>query len=262
MKNSDYSKKDIFDALRKIGISKGDNILIHSNLGFFGKLNEAENSEDYCKIFTNTILDIIGIDGTLIVPTFTYSFCWDQIFDIDNTTTSDCGIFSEYVRKKEKSIRSEDGIHSIAAIGKNAAHFTQNAPKQSFGKNSFWERFRKENGKICRFNLNADFNTFIHYVEKEMNVPYRFDKKFTGKMIIGGEKISHENIHFVRDLNNENTIPDLSKLELKMKEMNYLKKSNLGKGQILSYYAKDVFNIISEEIIKDPNFLIKGEFNK
>ena len=28
-------------------------------------------------------------------------------------------------------------------------------------------------------NLNADFNTFIHYVEKQINVPYRFDKKLT-----------------------------------------------------------------------------------
>ena len=262
MNNSDYSKKDIFNALKKIGISKGDSILIHSNLGFFGKLKEAKKSVDYCKIFTDTILDIIETNGTLVVPTFSYSFCWDQIFDMDNTATSDCGIFSEYIRKNEKSIRSEDGIHSIAAIGKNAGFFTQNAPKQSFGKNSFWERFRKENGKICRFNLNADFNTFIHYVEKEMNVPYRFDKIFSGEIIIEGIKKSHENIHFVRDLNDENTIPDLSKLELKMKEMNYIKKSNLGKGQILSYYAKDVFNIISKEIIKNPNFLIKGEFNK
>lgn len=262
MNVSDYSKKDIFNTLKEVGIKKGDNILIHSNLGYFGKLKEAKESNDYCKIFTDTILDILKNDGTLVVPTFTYSFCWNQVFDLENTPTSDCGIFSEYVRKNEKSIRSKDGIHSIAAIGKNAKYYTENAPTESFGKNSFWERFMSKNGKICRFNLNADFNTFIHYVEKQINVPYRFDKKFSGEMIVNNEKIIHENVHFVRDLNNENTIPDLSKLESKMDKMNYIKKSNLGKGQILSYYAKDVFNIIRNELRKNPNFLLKGKFEK
>ena len=39
MENSDYSKKDILIALRNAGLVKGDDILVHSNLGFFGKLD-------------------------------------------------------------------------------------------------------------------------------------------------------------------------------------------------------------------------------
>ena len=258
MNKSDYSKKDILNALKEVGITKGDDIFIHSNLGFFGKLKEAKESNNYCEVFTDVILDIIKNDGTIVVPTFTYSFCWNQIFDLENSP-SICGIFSEYIRKNIKSIRSQDGNFSVAAIGKNAKYYTENMPKESFGKNSFWERFMIKNGKLCRFNLNADFNTFIHYVEREINVQYRFNKKFSGEMIVNGKKMKHENIHFVRDLNNNNTIPDLSKLESKIIEMNCFKKSNLGKGQIMFYYAKDVFDIITKEIIKYPNFLVKGK---
>ena len=108
--------------------------------------------------------------------------------------------------------------------------------------------------------MNPDFNTFIHYVEKQLDVPYRFDKEFVGKMIIDGENFVGKNIHFVRDLNDERTVPDLSKLESKMKKMDLIKISNLGKGQILCYSSSDIFRVIENEMKEDPNFLIKGEF--
>jgi aminoglycoside 3-N-acetyltransferase len=260
MENSDYSKKDILIALRNAGLVKGDDILVHSNLGFFGKLDGNKESVDYCQAFAEAIFDVIGNEGTLIVPTFTYSFCWNKIFDLEKTATSDCGIFSEYIRKKPNAIRTKDGIHSITAVGNNVEYYTHDPPEHSFGTNSFWERFLKKDGKICRFNLNPDFNTFIHYVEKQLDVPYRFDKDFVGKMIIDGENFVGKNIHFVRDLNDERTVPDLSKLESKMKKMDLIKISNLGKGQILCYSSSDIFRVIENEMKEDPNFLIKGEF--
>ena len=258
---NDYSKNDIQDALIKVGIQKGDCVLVHSNLGFFGKLESAKSSTEYCNAFFESIMEIIGANGTLIVPTFTYSLCWNQIFDVENTKTSDCGMFAEFVRNIPETIRSKDGIHSVAAIGTDAKFLTEKAPEHSFGKNSFWERFLNKNGKICRFNLNADFNTFIHYVEKELDVSYRFDKKFTGTMIVNNKKIQKTNYHFVRDLDDANTIPDLSKLENTMEKMNMVKKINLGKGQIICMYAKDVFQTIKNEIQKEPNFLTKGKIN-
>ena len=69
MENSDYSKKDILIALRNAGLVKGDDILVHSNLGFFGKLDGNKESVDYCQAFAEAIFDVIGNEGTLIVPT-------------------------------------------------------------------------------------------------------------------------------------------------------------------------------------------------
>ena len=34
----DYNQKDIFYALKKVGLKKNDNVFCHSNIGFFGKL--------------------------------------------------------------------------------------------------------------------------------------------------------------------------------------------------------------------------------
>jgi aminoglycoside 3-N-acetyltransferase len=257
MTKFDYSKEDIILALKDVGIKNGDNIFIHSNLGFFGILKNANKKENYWTIFKDAIFQVIGIEGTLIVPTFSYSFCWQHDFDV-NKTPSTVGMFSELVRNDLESLRSEDANFSISAMGKNAKYFTENAPIHSFGKNSFWEKLVELDGKICNFNVGLLYNTFIHYAEKLFEVPYRYDKSFTGKFINNPFIKIRKNIHFVRDLSDPNTLPDLKRLC----EIAYdFKKGidiKLGKGQISCISAKDTLSIIERELKKDPSFLING----
>ena len=153
MKKSDYVKDDIIEALSKVGLKKGDNVFNHSNIGFFGILENADNMIDYCNTFKNSIMEIIGEDeGTLVVPTFTYSYCWNKVYD-KKLTKGTCGIFSEFIRNMSNSFRSDDGNFSVSAIGKNAEFFTKEMPENPFAENSFWDRFSKVNGKICNFNF-------------------------------------------------------------------------------------------------------------
>lgn len=256
MEQHDYTKEDITDSLRNVGIKSGDNIFVHSNLGFFGVLKGAKNENDYWKIFKEAIFNVIGSDGTLVVPTFSYSFCWNKEFDINNTPCT-VGLFSELVRKDIQSKRSEDANFSISAIGLNAKNFTKDSPSHSFGKNSFWERFLNSNGKICCFNVGLVYNTLIHYVEKFVEVPYRYDKTFKGIFINKDFREIRTYTHYVRNLSDPNTFPDLTKLNKIAYELNKAKDVKLGRGQISCIDAKDVYEIIVREIKKDPFFLIK-----
>lgn len=257
MDKYDYTSSQIVNSLKEIGLKNGDNIFVHSNLGYFGILKDANSKEDYWKIFKDSIFKVIGNDGTLIVPTFTYSFCWNHDFDL-NSTPSIVGMFSEMVRTDLNSVRSEDGNFSVSAIGKNAIYFTENAPIHSFGINSFWDRFIKKNGKICCFNVGLVYNTLIHYVEKLLNVPYRYDKLFSGIFIKNGLKENRKNIHFVRDLNDPKTLPDLTELNKIAYGSKKAKDSMLGKGQISCIDSKNVVSIITKELKKNPAFLIKN----
>lgn len=256
MKDYDYSARDIIDALLKTGISEGDNIFIHSNIGFFGRLRDGTNTETYCRIFKESIFEVIGNSGTLIVPTFSYSFCNNQVFD-KNKTIGIRSIFSEFIRKDPESLRSDDANFSIAAIGKNAEYFTTNAPEHSFGTDSFWDRFLKFNGKICNFNLDAG-STFIHYVEKSLNVPYRYDKMFKGKSIVNGQEEEKAYYHFVYDLSKPDNSPDFTKFDKKAKDLGLAKIATLGRGQMICISAIDTFNLIKSELKNDPSFLVKG----
>ena len=61
-------------------------------------------------------------------------------------------------------------------------------PENSYGEDSFFDRFYKVGGKICNFNNFDAGSTFVHYVERKLGVPYRFDKTFLGQ-ISNGEKL-------------------------------------------------------------------------
>lgn len=254
---ADYSKEDIIRALIEVGVEKGDNIFIHSNIGFFGQLEDASSPDAYYTIFKEALFSVVGKEGTIVVPTFSYTFCKGNIFDTENTPGV-CGFFSEMVRKDPESIRSDDANFSIAAIGKNAGYFTKDAPEHSFGPNCFWERFMKSNGKFCNFNFDAG-STFIHYVEKTLRVPYRYDKAFPGKSIINGKEEDRVFYHFVYDLNKPNNGPEFTKFHKKAMDSGLVKTADLGKGQVVLISAKDTFELIKSELPKNTAFLIKGD---
>ena len=256
MKKFDYTRSDIINSLQEVGVDKGDSIFIHSNLGFFGTLEDVDTTEEYWRIFKDAIFQVITNEGTLIVPTFTYSFCWNQEFELD-FTPSTVGMFSEMVRKDSESKRSEDANFSISAIGKNYIYFTKDSPSHSFGKDSFWERFIQMDGKICCFNVGLMYNTLIHYVEKLVSVPYRFDKSFNGVFVKNGLREKRTYTHFCRDLSDPRTIPDLSKLNKISYDSGKAKDAKLGRGQISCISARDVVDIIKNEIEKNTSFLIK-----
>ena len=162
------------------------------------------------------------------------------------------------VRKDPEAIRSDDANFSIAAIGKNAEQFTKNAPEHSFGPNSFWEKFLSAGGKICNFNFDSG-STLIHYVEKKITVPYRYDKGFPGKAIVNGIEEDRTYYHYVYDLAKSNNEADFTKFDKKAKELGLAKVVKLGKGSVLCMKAEDVVTLIQSELLKNPAFLIKGD---
>ena len=98
----------------------------------------------------------------------------------------------------------------------------------------------------------------FHYIEKILNVPYRYDKEFKGKLIINGKFVEKTFIHFVFDHNEPNNFPNFEKFDKKAKKLGLAKIANIGKGQIVYISAKDTFELIKKEIKIQPNFLING----
>ena len=252
-----YTIEGIKNALFNIGLKNGDTIFIHSNIGFFGRLKDCNSVEDYYETFKEAIFEIIGDSGTMVNPTFSYSFCNKNEFNVKETPGI-CGVFSETARLDPDAIRSEDANFSIVAIGAKAKYLTEKVPEFSFGKNSFWDKFLKENGIIVNFNFDTG-STFIHYVERELRVPYRYDKGFPGKLIKDNLEFESKFYHFVYDLSKPEHSPDFPSFNKKAIESNLVKTANLGKGRISSITAQDTFNLIKDELNKDPNFLIKGK---
>ena len=257
MAKSNYSYEDILEALDRIGISEGDTIFLHTNIGFFGRMENAKTADELCGKFFAALKEKVGEGGNLVVPTFSYSFCHQEHYD-PLTTSTTCGMFSEYVRKQEGVIRSLDPNFSIAAWGKLAEYYTENPAHESFGKGSFWERFFKEKGKIVCMNMDCG-STFVHYVENCNQVSYRNNKAFNGILTDaeGKEKRDYF-VHYVYDMDKPEDGPYFPRLHEKYKDSGLCKEAELGKGIMRSMKAEEYYKFISDTLQTEPRFLTIG----
>ena len=102
-----YSLEDIDKAFDQLGIQKGDNLYCHANLGLSGTLYNCRSSNELAQIYYTKIRNRIGNNGTLVFPSYTYSFCTNDSFDLNNTP-SKMGILSEYARTSLNISRTKD----------------------------------------------------------------------------------------------------------------------------------------------------------
>lgn len=252
---ADYNFRDIVEALKTVGMKEGDNVFMHTNLGFFGRCEGVKSADELCSKFFNAVRSIIGEKGTIIVPSFTYSSCHNEEFD-PKTTKCAMGMFTDFVLKQPETIRSLDPNFSIAANGKDAVSFTLDPPEKSFGNGCFFERFYEANGLICNLNFDAG-TTYVHYVEHKLNVPYRYDKQFKGMVRVGDKWEERVSYHFVYD--KPENAPVFSRLHDISLETGVAKIEKLGKGVVLAERAQDLFNLIKETMEKRPRFLLNIE---
>lgn len=244
---------DILEALQETGVTQGDTVFAHSNIAQFGKIEGVTTKSEYAQIFIDAFMKIIGKSGTLCVPTFTYSFCKGENYDV-NTTPSSMGLFAEHVRTQNNSHRSLDANFSVTAIGKRAESLTAHASQYSFGSDSFWGRLLECEGKFCNLNHSV-MGTFIHYIERENKVEYRHDKDFFGQSKIDGLWQDAVYTHFVRDLDKPRLETNWDRINQRGREEGFLHTTPLGRGQIFSFSAAESFSSISNWIQENPYYL-------
>lgn len=204
-----------------------------------------------CNTFNKYLNKFFGTKGTLLVPTFTYSFCKTGIYN-KKTTKSEVGIFTEFYRNKKIDFRSNHPIFSFVSSGKLKKFFINRNSNSSTGRGSLFEKFYKKNGKILLFGVGIHTCTFLHYIEQINKVPYRYSKYFFSKK----NKRSFEfyvrrtDTHFFYNPNK------YSKLETTLEKSEILKKIKNNKIMVKSVVSKSLFNFIKEKLKKNIFFII------
>jgi len=262
---SDYgpiTQQDIEHGLVKVGLKKGDIVLLHSDVGSFGKLGDIKDKDVFLGSILNAFFNVIGKEGTLVVPTYTYSFCKNETFDLKNSKST-TGLFSEFLRNQPAALRSEDPIFSHAAIGRDAEKLIMNVSSLCFAEDSFFDRLYKSNGKIINFGKFFDI-TFLHYIEKKFGVDYRFDKNFSGTVIKkDGSKEKKDMVFYVRynQDNGRNVEYEMPLLGDELEKRGLLKRVNLGSSFMLCSDAKNCYEVGFEMLSKDHYSFLKSNPN-
>ena len=252
---SDYTSFEFEECLRGIGIAAGDNLFIHSNIGFFGRMKEVKTADELCEKIYSVLKNVVTEIGTIVLPTFSYSFCHNEVFNPKSTKT-DCGMLTEYAIRQEDTIRSLDPNFSIVAWGKRAIEYTENPTHESFGQGSFWSRILESGGKIVCMNFDCG-STFVHYVERANSVSYRFNKAFNGTFHLdNGSEWRDYAVHYVFE--GEDDYPSFDRLDKKCRETGICKIGNVGRGTILSMDINEYYSLICKMLEDNPRCLTVG----
>jgi len=148
----------------EFGVKSGSHLFIHSSLDM---INTDLSPIDILKI----ILDIVGDEGSISVPTFTkyLSKEWmlmEKEFNIKRTP-SGMGIFSEIVRRDKRAVRSLHPTKSVATIGKIAEFILEehHLDPYQFGKKSpFYKLLTEYDVKIIGLGVSMPLS-MVHVVE-------------------------------------------------------------------------------------------------
>jgi len=246
---------EILSAFEQCGVSVGDTVFLHCDAIFLAQIAGCSTLEKV-NLFFDVLEGLLGEQGTLILPVFTYSFTKGENFNIDQTPST-VGMLTEYFRKRKGVKRSKDPNFSIACTGRYLDEFINAPIHDTFGVDSTFGLLYRLNAHIICLGCSMDRITFTHFVEEQLQVSYRYFKKFNGT-IVEQQRTYFETInYFVRD-NSIDTKTNLALLKKALEESELIKKSTIGRASLLSVSARDFFQQ-AKKLLKENKYGLIGE---
>jgi aminoglycoside 3-N-acetyltransferase len=248
---------DISAALHALGVDQTDALFVHSDVRSALRLEGATVNDKL-----ETLLDGLSAtvpDGVLMLPTFSYSFCRGEDFDVDSSPST-VGALSEAFRRREGVWRSADPLFSVAVLGDLPsgweAQLREPSDTDSFGERSVFALLCELDAKILF--LGADFRscTLVHYVEQQARVPYRYTKVFRGDVTAGGRTTPVTAGFYVRRLD-EDVVNELAPLREALIADGSAVTAAIDDGpKLLLTNARGVVRVARRELAANPDFLL------
>ncbi len=252
-----YSAQDVYNSLRDIGAGDCGSLFIHSDVMFGSPLPGFKRREYLSTLYQ--VVERLGVKQ-IIVPTFTYSFCNNEDYDVLNSKTS-MGAFNEYVRKLDGRYRTIDPLLSVSVPSALKRKF-ENISNHSLGVDSGLDRLHHLDGVKFLFlgAEMADCFTYVHYVEKMMDVPYRFDMAFEGDIVDYDNKRSRRRQVIHTQCGGVKLPPKYDYFENSMVEKGMLKKKRLGNKYVACISECDAYREIANNIKNNINYYLEEPF--
>ena len=251
-----HTKEELRRDLEAMGIGRGDTVLMHSSYKSLGGI------EDGARGFYEVFMDLLGEEGTLVIPTLSFSTVTRENPYFDRNETPSCvGYLTEYFRTSVEGVRrSFHATHSCAAWGKHAEYLIADHEKDitPVGKNSPFHKLPLVGGKILMVGCRADSNTSFHGIEETAEPPFLFRREnpihYTmrdGDRVI--EMDAHRHYFLVKGVH---------LLQRYSRILPLLDEKELHRGKVLEANsllmdAQAVWKKGRDQMIKDPYFFVE-----
>lgn len=255
--NTLYTVYDIKKTLKDVGADECETLFIHSDI-MFGKPAEGFRKKEYISGLFSVLCELKV--KNIIVPTFTYSFCNNEIYDIQNSKTS-MGALNEFVRKQEGRYRTDDPLLSVSVPDSIKGLFTK-LGNHSLGAGSALDVVHNmDDVKFLFFGAEmAECFTYVHYVEKMIEVPYRFDMPFTGDVIYPDGTIKNIQQYIHTQCYGAKLPLKYTHFENEMEDKGYLLKQRFADRYIACISEKDAYREIKDHISRNINYFLEEPF--
>jgi len=169
-----HTAQQLKQDLASLGVQPGDAILMHSSYKSLGGIEEG------AKGFFEAFLELLGPNGTLVLPALSYESVTKDTPCFDQLNTPSCiGYLPEYFRTQVPGVvRSLHPTHSCCAVGRHADFLCSEhgRDRTPVGPYSPFARLPLVNGKILILGSHPDHNTTLHGVEETAEPEYVFDR--------------------------------------------------------------------------------------
>lgn len=188
--------------LAKLGVEKGDTIMVHASMRAVGKLLGGPD------LLIDAMLKAVGEHGTLMM----YTACDSPFDDIGrniynseeeafikehcppfdpNTARANRGhgVLAEFFRTRPGAISSYQISSRMTALGDKAAHLTEDHPfNYGLGLDSPLDKLCRLNGKVLLVGSDHDQVTLLHFAEAIAPIQEKILEKFVVPLLVDGER--------------------------------------------------------------------------
>lgn len=252
-KGKKYTVGDLQNALSEIGIDAGDDICVHSQIFSFGK--PLLPKKEFLDTLIKVLLEQVGENGTLIMPTFSYSFCKKEKYVVSETPST-VGMLTEAFRTYPGVQRTPHPIFSFAVMGKRAEEYLDTGP-DAFGHDSVYGKLMLNHGKYVLLGANVAY-TVCYLPEEHVSVSYRYFKEFAGTIQYEGGRERHLSVpYYVRDLSAEHSILSEEKVAEFLLGTGIQRQVGFGKGTIGAFEIKRMYDAYVAELRTNEGRFLK-----
>ena len=195
--------------------------------------------------------------GNIAVPAYSYTYTKKEIYDVENTQ-SDLSEVVEYLRVNNKDKRTSDANFSYLLFGNGFSnrHFSV-SDYSSFGDGALIDEVYNKDGYLGAIGGALEYLTEIHYLERRLNVSYRFDKIFKGSSVnTEGRIVNNQLTYFCRDLESNYSVSFVQlKEDIRLEGLVKIWKLEECSLKIEVVKIQELYAFIKEKLLNNPEYL-------
>lgn len=251
---SSLNRQAIATGLHTLGVPEGSKLLVHSSLSSLGYVEGGADA------VIDALLDVLGPQGTLLVPTLT----GDEGLSAANPPTFDpatqvcwTGVIPETLRRRLGAVRSLHPTHSVAALGADAELLTR-SHAQSITPcdelSPYGMLAALPDAYILLLGVTHENSTMFHHVEEMAGVPYHMQSGLVAATIIQDETRTTRHIM----LHHYGTPRNFSVMEPLFVEQGIQHTGQIGAATVRLVHIASMVRATLRAVAADPRILCQA----